>query len=279
MKKTTEVAAPLNDEALALLRSMYPQEDGYTRLMLPRLSFKAQDVMEGTGKNKKVIIAAGTFFTEHQTEETDENGKKVWEKTEIGDTVDGIIIYKRKQLRMYDEATEEYSSTPIFDTNEDIVPLFCAKKEVARGTAAQLKALYEYEYTDDKGNVKKKSKLQDNTILYVLVDGELYQLNLHGSSMWSFNDYSKSVLVASVMTTFNSEYNKNGSIEWNKMVFKAKRQITAEELEMVVSNIKAIKDAVDGEKAYFAGLIASSDVTTPDGEALAIAASQDKDDF
>lgn len=277
MKKTTEVAAPLNDEALALLRSMYPQEEGYTRLMLPRLSFKAQDVMEGTGKNKKVVIAAGTFFLEHQTDETDENGKKVWEKLELGDTVDGIIIYKRKQLRMYDEATEEYSSTPIFDTNEDIVPLFCAKKEVARGTAAQLKAMYEYEYTDDKGNAKKKSKLQDNTILYVLVEGELYQLNLHGSSMWSFNDYSKSVLVASVMTTFNSEYNKNGSIEWNKMIFKAKRQITAEELEMVVSNIKAIKDAVDGEKAYFAGLLTSAGV--PQEEALAIAAPEDKDDF
>lgn len=278
MKKTTEVAAPLNDEALALLRSMYPQEEGYTRLMLPRLSFKAQDVMEGTGKNKKVVIAAGTFFTEHQTEDTDENGKKVWEKTELGDTVDGIIIYKRKQLRMYDEATEEYSSTPIFDTNEDIVPLFCAKKEVARGTAAQLKAMYEYEYTDDKsGTTKKKSKLQDNTILYVLVEGELYQLNLHGSSMWSFNDYSKSVLVASVMTTFNSEYNKNGSIEWNKMIFKAKRQITAEELEMVVSNIKAIKDAVDGEKAYFAGLLTSAGV--PQEEVLAIAAPEDKDDF
>lgn len=277
MKKTTEVAAPLNDEALALLRSMYPQEEGYTRLMLPRLSFKSQDVMEGTGKNKKVVIAAGTFFTEHQTEETDENNKKVWEKTEIGDTLEGIIIYKRKQLRMYDEATEEYSSTPIFDTNEDIVPLFCAKKEVARGTAAQLKALYEYEETDDQGKKKKKSKLQDNTILYVLVDGQLYQLNIHGSSMWSFNDYSKSVLVASVVTTFSSEYNKNGSIEWNKMMFKAKRQITPEELETVVSNIKAIKDAVNSEKLYFAGLMTAADV--PQGEALAIAAPEDKDDF
>lgn len=35
MKKTTEVAAPLNDEALALLRSMYPQEEGYTTPYAP----------------------------------------------------------------------------------------------------------------------------------------------------------------------------------------------------------------------------------------------------
>lgn len=278
MKKTTEVAAPLNDEALALLRSMYPQEEGYTRLMLPRLSFTSQDVMEGKGKNKKVVIAAGTFFTEHQTEETDENGKKVWEKTEIGDTLDAIIIYKRKQLRMYDEATEEYSSTPIFDTNEDIVPLFCKKKEVARGTVAQLKAMYAKKETNQKtGEEYVTSALKDNAILYVLIDGELYQLNTHGTSMRSFIDYSKSVLVASVMTTFNSEENKNGSTEWNKMIFKAKRQITAEELEMVVSNIKAIKDAVDGEKAYFAGLLTSAGV--PQEEVLAIAAPEDKDDF
>lgn len=278
MKKTTEVAAPLNDEALALLRSMYPQEEGYTRLMLPRLSFTSQDVMEGKGKNKKVVIAAGTFFTEHQTEDTDENGKKVWEKIELGDTVDGIIIYKRKQLRMYDEATEEYSSTPIFDTNEDIVPLFCKKKEVARGTVAQLKAMYAKKETNQKtGEEYVTSALKDNAILYVLIDGELYQLNTHGTSMRSFIDYSKSVLVASVMTTFNSEENKNGSTEWNKMIFKAKRQITAEELETVVANIKAIKDAVDGEKAYFAGLLTSAGV--PQEEALAIAAPEDKDDF
>lgn len=246
--------------------------------MLPRLSFTSQDVMEGKGKNKKVVIAAGTFFTEHQTEETDENGKKVWEKTEIGDTLDAIIIYKRKQLRMYDEATEEYSSTPIFDTNEDIVPLFCKKKEVARGTVAQLKAMYAKKETNQKtGEEYVTSALKDNAILYVLIDGELYQLNTHGTSMRSFIDYSKSVLVASVMTTFNSEENKNGSTEWNKMIFKAKRQITAEELEMVVSNIKAIKDAVDGEKAYFAGLLTSAGV--PQEEVLAIAAPEDKDDF
>jgi hypothetical protein len=245
--------------------------------MLPRISFKAQDVMEGVGKNKKVVIAAGTFFTEHQTDEVDEHNKKVWEKVELGSSMEGIVVYKRKQLRMYDEATEKYSSTPIFDTNEEVLPLFCDKKEVARGTAAQLKALYEYEDTDDSGKTKKKSKLQDNTILYVLVEGELYQLNLHGSSMWSFNDYSKTVLAASVLTAFNSEYNKNGSIEWNKMTFKKVREITPEELDMVVANIKAIKDAVESEKAYFAGLTASI-AGTPD-EALAIAAPKDEDDF
>lgn len=278
MKKTTEVAVPLDDEALALLRSLYPQEEGYTRMYLPRISFKAQDVMEGTGKNKKVVIAAGTFFTERETDEVDENGKKVWEKEELGDSMEGIIIYKRKQLRMYDESTEEYSSTPIFDTDTDIVPLFCSKKEIARGTAAELKAMYEYEYTDDKGATKKRSKLQDNAILYVLRNGELFQLNLHGSSMWSFVEYGRSVLVSSVLTAFSSEYNKNGSIEWNKMTFKKVREITPEELDIVVTNIKMIKDAIESEKAYFRG----ATTTAPDANPMVPsieAPKDDKDDF
>ena len=127
-KAVTNVASP---EVLSQLSSAYPIEQGAMRIILSRISMVSQDVTEGKGKATKVVVEAGTFFVEAQTDDiNEETGKKVWVKEEIGNSFEGIIVFKRKQLRYYDESTETYTSSPIYDTDDEIIPLFRDKKEV-----------------------------------------------------------------------------------------------------------------------------------------------------
>ncbi len=243
-----EIANVISEDQLAMMRENFPAEPASNRVIIPRIVFKSQDVMEGTGKDKKVVTEAGTFFTEVQTEKFDENRRNIWDKTEIGSSMEGIIIYQRKQLRMYDEDTEKYTSSPIFDTNDEVVPIFCDRKEVARGTRDELRALYEF--IGDDG--KKRSKLEDNRILYILKDDTMYQLNLRGSSMYSFLGYARTVLVPSVVTAFSSEAMQKGSIEWNKMTFTSARDITNEEAVIVVEKQTELREAIALQKEHFA---------------------------
>lgn len=244
-----ELDTTIND-LLAELAQSYPQESGVNRLLLPRLTFKSQDVMEGKGKSKKVVIEAGTFFTERPTDEKNEEGKNIWDKTELGLEIEGIIVYRRKQLRFYDEPNDVYYSTPIFDDVNEVVPLFKGKEKYATGTTAQLKALFEF--VNEEG--KTRSKLEDNMVLYIIYADELYQMSLRGSSMYSFRDYEKkaSPSVNTVLTVFNSEPQEKGSIQWNQMMFKAVRTINAEEAHLVVEYRDKIKEAIEAEKAYYA---------------------------
>lgn len=265
-KKETGLIAPASVESLALLRADYAQEDSLTQNLLPRFAMASQDVMEGEGKKKHVVVEAGTFYTEAQdTEETEvenENGKtemkKLWTKTEIEAKPRGIIIFKRKQLRFYDEDTEEYTSSPIYDNDDEVIPLFCNKAEVARGTAAELKE--KYQYTAEDG--KKKSKLEDNRILYVLYtpkSGEptVYQLNLRGSSMYSFKDYEKKLSKEGknpkmVVTEFSSEHRQKGKIEWNMMTFETVSIISEAQVKDVLARVEEFKSAIMQTKAFFA---------------------------
>lgn len=265
-KDNTAVATLPDEQTLALLREQFPSEQGFVRNMLPRLGMVSQDVMEGKGKAMKVVTEAGTFYIEKQTDEEvdilDDNGKKVgskkkWEREELGDTVEGVIIFQRKQLRYFDEANETYTSSPIYDSDADVIPLFCEKKEIDRGTPKELKA--KYEYTDKNGKVK--SNLEDNRILYVLYEGEVYQLNLRGTSMYSFMAYTRKILVPAVLTTFSSEANENGAISWNKMMFDKKRDLSAEEVKIVIDHVLDIKQGIAAEKEYFASLNTNEDGT------------------
>src|ERR1035437_10194958 len=120
MKKSQEVAV-VDPQMLAERKDMHPTETGnFTRISLPRIGFASQDVVEGKGKASKVTTEAGTFFIEKQTEETDAEGKKIWSKEEIGKEWEGIILYHRYQLSFYDEAKEEYSSTPVYDSQDEV---------------------------------------------------------------------------------------------------------------------------------------------------------------
>ncbi len=251
-EKTKAVAVAASEEVLAQLGSAYATEEGGKGVYLPRLGMFSQDKTEETGKGKdkkiKVIAAAGEFFIERQTEEVGEDGKKVWAREELGSTIQGVIFYKRHQLRMYDEDTKEYTSSPVYDTKDEVLPLWCNKKEVARGTPAELQE--KFMIVNKKG--KKVSALEDNRILYVLIDGEAYQLNLRGSSMYSLLSYEKGVQPPTVITEFSSEAMENGDISWNKMMFKAVRKLTGKEAAEVAEFQGKTSEAIRLSKESYA---------------------------
>lgn len=254
MNKKNAITTVASEESLALLKQNFPSDAGFTRTLIPRLAMASQDKTSGRGKSLVVEMEAGTFFTETQSEEENEEGKKIWNKTELGNEIEGIIIYQRKALRFYDEKLEQYTSSPIFDTSDDIVPLFCNKQEVARGTAAELKARPEYQFEKDG---KIKSKLEDNKILYILYDGEVYQMTLRGSSMYSYLSYAKTLNPSTVITKFNSEPQEKGTISWNQMTFTKVKDLSQEEAEDVIAKQQDIMQGIAQEKQYFASINAS----------------------
>lgn len=260
--------------ALAAFAAQFPQEPGFTRLMLPRIAFKSQDVMEGKGKNKVVTTEAGTFLIERPTDDKDEYGKTIWSKEEIGLEMEAFIVYPRKQLRYYDEPTETYYSTPIFDDNEDVIPLFAAGKKIATGTPAELKKSFEYVNADGK----TVSKLENNVVLYIVKDDELFQMNLRGSSMYSYLDFSRKTKPSPLafLIHFTSEPQEKGSIEWNQMKFTTLRQLTADEMVANQAHIDAIKDAINAEREFYAQQAQDATVTAA---VVAALPGGDKDNF
>jgi hypothetical protein len=250
-KKSTAVAV-INEEQMNELKDLYPVESGYQPILLPRISFTSQDKTEGKGKAMKVVVEAGTFFQEKQLDTEVDNGEgkmvKEWEKTELGNEIEATILYTRKQLKFYDEGTEQYTSSPVFDSEDEVIPLWCDKKEVAKGTPKELKA--KYEYTDkDK---KVKSRLEENRILYVLYKGEIHQMNLRGSSMYSFLTWSKKVMPPSLLTKIASESMEKGDISWNKMTFTPVRALNKKELADVIEKVRFIKEGIDSQKSHYA---------------------------
>lgn len=253
-KDKKELVTVASAELLAQLGNEFPADSGFTRILLPRLNMVSQDVMEGKGKAMKVVTEAGTFFTDMQSEEEEkgEDGKmyKPWVKTELGAEIEAIVIFQRKQLRFYDSNAEMYTSSPIYDSNEETVPLFCDKKEIARGTPAELKARKEFQGVTAAG--KPTSKLEENKILYVLYDEKIYQMNLRGTSMFAFMKYAKENVPNTVLTAFSSEPQEKGTTKWNQMTFEAKRQVTGKEAEEILAHIAEIKEGITQEKSFYA---------------------------
>lgn len=254
VKKNTDVMVPASESSLDELRQMYPTEVGYNRTLLPRFGLVSQDVTEKVKDPKtkkteiKVITEAGTLFLERQTEEVDTEGKKEWNREELGTEVEGVILYQRKQLKYYDKDSEKYTSSPVYDTDDEVVPLFLDKKEVKRGTPADLKKFYPG--TNSKG--KAISLLEENRILYVMMNDEVFQLNLRGTSMYSFLTYARKILPPSVLTKFSSEPQENGSTQWNMMTFTPVRPLGEDEITTVKEKVIEIKGGIESEKAYYA---------------------------
>lgn len=268
---------PVSAEALDQLRQDYPTEVGFNRTLLPRFGLVSQDVTEEKKVNGKkqieVIYEAGTFFVEKQGDEEEEvevDGKMVkrkkWNRTELGTSAEGVIVFQRKQLKHFDEDANqgkgEYTSSPVYDTDDEVIPLFLNKKEIARGTPAELKAKYPGTH---KTTGKPISLLEDNRILYVLLkteedeEGTIFQLNLRGSSMYSFLTYQRSTLPPSVLTKFDSEFNEKGSIAWNKMTFEAIRPLGQKEVDDVIARVNDIKEGIAAEKASYAAAAPSEE--------------------
>jgi len=248
MPKNTTLSTDVNEETLALLKESYPIETGNQRINLPRLGLYAKDQTEGKGKAMKVTTEAGVFFINKPTDEEGEDGKKLWVTDELGTSIDGIILFQRKALSFFDGNAQSYTKSPVYDNDDEVIPLFCEGAEVGRGTPAELKAMYEFE---EDG--KKKSKLKDNRVLYVEYKGSIYQMTLGGSSMFSFLTYSRKIVPPSVITTFSSEPKQKGSNAWNQMTFNAKRKLTQPEALDIVNKVREIKEVIRAEKSQYAG--------------------------
>ena len=251
MKKTQEVAT-LSEEQLAVLNENYPVNDEESRMSLPRFGMLAKDIVKetGSGKSKKIEIvqAAGTFFTEQDKGEVNTEGKKIWTKDFIEEEeVDVIIAFHRRQLRMFDASLEKFYSSSIYDTAEQIVPLYLDKQIVKRGTQKELQDMWPA--LTQKG--KPTSKLKEETILYVVYEGVLHQMTLSQSSKWEFKTYKKAVNPSTVLTTLGSVEETFGTNTYKKVTFKNKRLITPDEFEQVNTSQTELKVQVEADSKFF----------------------------
>lgn len=260
--KTRAVANVASDDVLAALSEGYKQEESTQGIRLPRFGLVSSDVTEEvknpkTGKKEiKILTEAGIFYIERETDEEEEivdgkgkviGTKKKWERTEIGTEAEIIIFFKRYQLAEYDQQTKLYTSSPVYDNDDEVLPLFCDGNEIDRGTPADLKKKYMYE--DKKG--KQRCSLEVRRVLYILYEGEVYQWTLRGSSLWSLSDYEKKVLSPTVLTHVSSTAEENGDVSWNKAKFTVLRKVNQEEGEQVVALKDEMNKAIERIKAGY----------------------------
>jgi len=257
-KKETAIVKSASEETLAELAQQFPTEPGFTSVSFPRLGLVSQDITETfknpkTGKKEiRVITEAGTFYLEKETDEEEDvidektgkktGTKKVWERTELGESFEAVIAFQRKQLKYFDKDTETYTSSTVYDDDNEVVKLFCAGAQVDEGTPAQLKP--KYPGVTKAG--KPKSDLEDNRLVYVLYEGEFYQMNLRGTSMYAYMTYVRKTQpgVNAFVTRFDSEYKESGTINWNQMTFEKVRPITDEEAGLVRDFIKEMHEVI-----------------------------------
>lgn len=254
----------LSKDQLAVLGQNYPvSENNNNRLTLPRFGMLSKDLVEETGKGKektiKVIQPMGTFYTERDLGEVNEEGKKVWTRQFIETpSVDVIIAFHRKQLKKYDSSLKVFISSPIFDSADQVIPLYLDKQVIKRGTQAELQALYPA--LTQKG--KPTSDLKEEVILFVFYKEELFQLNISQSSKWGFMDYKKALNPSTVVTTLGSVEETFGTNTYHKTTFTSKRLINGEEFELVVQAQDLIKGIVKNDAEKF--LLNSGEVATDD---------------
>ena len=243
----------ITEEQLAILNDAFPVASDSTRPSYPRFGMLSKDITEvsGKGANKKVTVlqAAGTFYTEKDEGEMDpETGKKVWTKTFIeGETVDVIIAFHRRQLRMYDSSLEKFYSTPVYDNASQVLPLYLDKQVVMKGTQAELQS--KFPTLTLKG--KPSSKLKEETILYVIYEGEMYQMNLSQSSKWTFKDYAKQGNPSTCITTLGSVEDTFGDNTFSKVTFTKGRMIDSDEFETVSEGQSTLKETVENDSQLF----------------------------
>lgn len=251
-KKETSLA--LTDEQKALLDQSYPVGDESSRLLLPRLGLLSKDITEekGTGKLKKINIinAAGEFYTEKDLGETDDDGKKKWTKTFIdGESIEVIIVYHRYQLRKFDSSLGKFISSPMYDNDTQVVPLYQDKRVIKRGTEKELQAFYPA--LTQQG--KPTSDLKKDTILFVLYEGELHQLNLSQSSKWAFSSYKRGLNPSQVVTELGSKEETFGTNTYRKMTFKNLRPVSSTEFDEVYENQSKVRETVESDSRFYLG--------------------------
>lgn len=248
-----------SNEELASLGGLYPADEGFNRISLPRITFVSQDKTEetGSGRNKKIEIVtpAGTFFRESQKKDKDGNleldadtGRPIWDKEELGDEIEIEPVFQRKQLKFFDSANGNYVSSNVYDENDEIVALYQGKEKVKVGKPAALKKDYE---AKDVRTGKVKTLLEDQAVLYVLYKGELHQMNIRGSSLYALRDFKAKTrpTIAAYIVLISSEQMEKGSNVWNCMRFNALRPLSSEEVVDAKGIIAELQSSISEQKA------------------------------
>lgn len=255
MAKNTALATMPSEEDVNALAQGFPQEAGFSSIQLPRLGMYSQDKFEGKGKSAKLVQEAGIFFVEKQDEKetqvrNEQTGKvemkKLWQKEELENEIELTILYSRKQLKFYDNATQAFISSRVYDNDDDVIPLYTNGAGIASGTPAQLKADY---MAEDKRTGKMVSELKETRVLFVLYKGELYQMNIGGSSMFNYFKWVRTTVPPAHLTKLSSEARESGSINWNAMLFENVRGLTKEEVEVVKEKTAEIVEAINVRKS------------------------------
>ena len=275
VKKNTALAKAPDQEVLDSISQAFPSEERKQFLSFPKLRMVSKDQTEGTGKNMKVTTEAGTFFTDVQDKEETEveeevrqkNGKikiekimkRLWTSDELGPEVQGIIVFQRYQLKMWDQANERFISSAVYDKGDTDIPLFEGKNEIARGTPEELKAPYsEVQKGKDGKKDKTVSKLKDERVLFVWIGndseegGQVYQMSVKGKSMYNYLKYTGEVKVPTVVTSFNSVPDEFGSNKFNTMTFEQVRGINATEAEKIQEAQAILREYIANQKEAFA---------------------------
>jgi len=270
MAKGKEIVKAASEESRAALAQLFPTEPGFVGKQFPRFGLVSQDITQErknpkTGKKEiEVLTEAGTFFIERETDEEEDvidektgkktGTKKVWDRIELGTEVEAIIAFQRKQLKYYDESTETYTSSSVYDHDDEVVKLFCAGAQVDEGLPAELKA----KYPGVSKSGKPKSELEDNRLVYVLLPGYedegLFQMNLRGTSMYSYLKYTRETRPAAnaVLTLLSSEAKEAGTIRWSQMSFSNERPVSSDERDRVEELTRELIEAVQQRKGFAA---------------------------
>jgi hypothetical protein len=135
----------------------------------------------------------------------------------------------------------------VYDNKEQVLPLYLDKQVVMKGTQAELQS--KFPTLTLKG--KPSSKLKEETILYVVYEGELYQMNLSQSSKWTFKDYAKQGNPSTCVTILGSIEDTFGDNTFSKVTFTKDRMITGDEFETVNESQTALKEVVENDNQLF----------------------------
>ena len=244
--------------------SYLPKESGFVRRTFPRISFTSQDKTEGKGKSMTVIEEAGTFFIEKPTDDTDEKGKRIYGKEEIGKSFEGVIFFTRKKLSYYDQAAGKFVSSSLYDQDTDEIVLWQDGKQIAKGTKKELQAPYNFIKEDGKAS----TKLAENKVLYVWYNGEIFELTIKGTSMFEYSGYYKNCMGEpnKNLTLISSIEAENGATRWNKTTYKRVRQLTQDEWDTTRQLAKEMVEGIAEEKAYFSAI--DTNVPAPASEPM-----------
>ena len=242
--------AVISEEQLNELKDLTGESEGEIhRMQFPRVGFTpfSKDLAKSAKQEgKDEFEHAGRF----QTTKKNEAGEYEVKFTEPLREIEISVILERKKLSYFNDATGSFVSSAEFDFNDEVIPLFEARKRIAQGSVEELQA--RYLYTDKDG--KEKSNLKIEKVLYVKYNGEVYTLTFKGTNMFAYSKYKhslpKHLSVSTVKTKITNHIEENGAQKWVLCDFENVGMLDFKE---VLDDVRALRSALITEKALYGG--------------------------